>query len=77
MGYGAMSLWAIVMPERFGLPPLPAREMRSAAERASRELRRMFHAAPLKPWKARRGHGVDVATTGRQYPRKSLDLYGV
>lgn len=52
--YGALSIWMIVTPERFGRAPLPEREMIKAAERASKELRLMFHGKPLKPWKARR-----------------------
>lgn len=66
MGYGAFSLWAIVLPERFGLAPLPAGEMIKAADRASRELRKMFHAQPLKPWQARCGRGVEARFSGKR-----------
>ncbi len=70
MGYGALSLWLVVFPERFGLPPLPTSELRSAAERASKELRRIFHAKPLKPWQARKGrseaHIASVSSSRRR-----------
>lgn len=47
------SLWAIVLPERFGLPPIPDGAMIGAAARAHSELRKIFHEKPLKPWCAR------------------------
>jgi hypothetical protein len=55
MGCGAKSLWLIVAPERFGRAPIPLDEMIKAADRATRELRRIFHGVPLKPWQARKG----------------------
>lgn len=53
MGYGALSLFMIINPERFGKPPIPAEEMIYAADRASRGLRNIFPSA-LKPWATRR-----------------------
>jgi hypothetical protein len=54
MAYGALSLWLIVWPKRFGRAPIPASEMSAAADRANRVLRKMFHDKPSKPWRARR-----------------------
>lgn len=67
MGYGALSLWLIVQPERFGRAPLPDDEMISAADRASRALRKMFHGEPLKPWRARQEKsGVSIFSYSRR-----------
>jgi hypothetical protein len=55
MGYGALSIFLIIAPERFGRAPIPISEMISAADRASRELKKIFHKKPLQPWQARRG----------------------
>jgi len=48
----------IVAPERFGRQPLSPHEMAMAAERSSRELRKMFHDKPLTPQQARKGRGI-------------------
>lgn len=53
MGYGAFGLFAVVAPERFGKPAFKNSELPMAADRASRELKRMFHKSPMKPWKSR------------------------
>ena len=65
MGYGAFSLWLIVLPERFGLPALPREQMIKAADHASRELKKIFHAKGLEPWKARRGHSPKIHQFGK------------
>lgn len=58
MGYAAYSIWLIVFPQIFGLDPIPDDEMIHAADRSSRELRNIFHAEPIKPWKARKGRRI-------------------
>ena len=55
MAYGAKSLWMIVRPEQYGFQGLREKELLGAADRASRELRKIFHQEPLPPWAARRG----------------------
>lgn len=52
--YGALSLWMVVAPEKFGRKEMSSTEMLAAADRASKELRLMFHEKPLKPWQARK-----------------------
>jgi hypothetical protein len=65
--YGALSIWMVVAPERFGHQPLSEKEMLAAADRASKELRRMFHKKPLKPWAAREGkEGVEIYPVHRR-----------
>ncbi len=64
MGYGALSLWMLIKPEMFGYKAIPEKELLGAADRASRALRTMFHAEPLKPWAARK-KGRRVASVYR------------
>jgi hypothetical protein len=63
MGYGAVSLFMIVNPERFGREPMPKEEMIKAADRASRELKKMFHKKPLQVWQAQRGKSSNIFYT--------------
>lgn len=65
--YGALSLWMVVTPERFGRRALPQDEMLGAADRASKELRKMFHGKPLKPWAERnRQNGAIIYPISRR-----------
>lgn len=67
MGYGAFSLWAIIKPERFGFQPIPKSAISAAAVAASKELGRMFHNKPLKPWKARDNkRGLEIMKLARR-----------
>ena len=75
MGYGAFSIWAIIKPSRFGLPPVLDSAMGAASHRASKELRKIFHAKGLNKWKAREANrGLDVVSISRRRSDPHDDL---